>query len=121
MPTLGLVADDGVIGKTGGKLLTTYTWGVQVTLPIFDGFRREARVQEQRSMVKEAEIRQRDLAQQAQADVRGALLDLANAQEQVAAATERLRLAGQELSEARDRFNAGVAGNRQVGKATPPP
>ena len=118
LPTLGLVADDGVIGKTGGKLLTTYTWGVQLTLPIFDGFRREARVQEQQSMVKEAEIRRRDVEQQAQADVRGALLDLANAREQVAAATERLDLAEQELSQARDRFNAGVAGNADVVNAS---
>jgi len=46
--------------------------GPQVTLPIFDGFKREARVQEQQSVVKEAEIRRRDLEQQAQADVRGA-------------------------------------------------
>jgi outer membrane protein TolC len=118
LPTLGLVADDGVIGKTGGKLLTTYTWGLQVSVPIFDGFRREARVQEQASMVKEAEIRRRDLEQQAQADVRGALLDLANASEQVAAATERLSLAEQELAQARDRFNAGVAGNADVVNAS---
>ena len=118
LPTLGLVADDGVIGKTGGKLLNTYTWGFQVSLPIFDGFRREARVQEQQSVVKEAEIRRRDLEQQAQADVRGALLDLANAREQVAAATERLRLAEQELSQARERFNAGVAGNADVVNAS---
>ena len=118
LPTLGLVADDGVIGKTGGKLLNTYTWGLQVTLPIFDGFRREARLQEQQSVVKEAEIRRRDLEQQAQADVRGALLDLANAREQVAAATERLQLAEQELSQARERFNAGVAGNADVVNAS---
>ena len=118
LPTLGLVADDGVIGKTGGKLLNTYTWGFQVSLPIFDGFRREARVQEQQSVVKEAEIRRRDLEQQAQADVRGALLDLANATEQVAAATERLRLAEQELSQARERFHAGVAGNADVVNAS---
>lgn len=118
LPTLGLVADDGVIGKNGAKLLNTYTWGLQVTLPIFDGFRREARVQEQRSVVKEAEIRRRDLEQQAQADVRGALLDLANATEQVAAATERLSLAEQELAQARDRFNAGVAGNADVVNAS---
>jgi outer membrane protein TolC len=118
LPTLGLVADDGVIGKTGGKLLGTYTWGFQLSLPIFDGFRREARVQEQRSVVKEAEIRRRDLEQQAQADVRGALLDLANTTEQVAAATERLRLAEQELSQARERFNAGVAGNADVVNAS---
>jgi len=118
LPSLGLVADDGAIGKTGGKLLNTYTWGLQVTLPIFDGFKREARVQEQESVVKEAEIRRRDLEQQAQVDVRGALLDIANAREQVDAAAERLRLAEQEVAQARDRFNAGVAGNADVVNAS---
>ena len=118
LPTLGLVADDGVIGKNGAKMLNTYTWGLQVTLPIFDGFRREARVQEQRSVIKEAELRQHDLEQQAQADVRGALLDLAGAREQLDAARERLRFAEQEVSQARDRFNAGVAGNADVVNAS---
>jgi len=118
LPSLGLVADDGVIGKTGGKLLSTYTWGLQVTLPIFDGFKREARLQEQQSVVKEAEIRRRDLEQQAQVDVRGALLDIANTREQVDAAAERLRLAEQEVTQARDRFNAGVAGNADVVNAS---
>jgi len=118
LPTLGLVADDGVIGKNGAKMLNTYTWGIQVTLPIFDGFRREGRVQEQASVVKEAQIRQHDLEQQAQADVRGALLDLAGAREQLDAARERLRFAEQEVSQARDRFNAGVAGNADVVNAS---
>jgi outer membrane protein TolC len=118
LPTLGLVADDGVIGKNGAKMLNTYTWGLQVTLPIFDGFRREGRIQEQRSVVKEAEIRRHDLEQQAEADVRGALLDLAGAREQLDAAQERLRLAEQELAQARDRFNAGVAGNADVVNAS---
>ena len=118
LPTLGLVADDGVIGKNGAKMLNTYTWGLQVTLPIFDGFRREGRVQEQASVVKEAQIRQHDLEQQAQADVRGALLDLAGAREQLDAARERLRFAEQEVSQARERFNAGVAGNADVVNAS---
>ena len=117
-PTLGLVADDGVIGKNGALLLNTYTWGLQVSIPMFDGFRREARVQEQRSVVREAEIRQHDLEQQAQADVRGAVLDLAAAREQLDAASERLRLAEQEVAQARDRFNAGVAGNADVVNAS---
>src|SRR6202171_6392288 len=118
LPTLGLVADDGVIGKNGALLLNTYTWGLQVTIPIFDGFRREARVQEQRSVVREAEIRQHDLEQQAQADVRGAVLDLAAAREQLDAASERLSLAEQEVAQARDRFNAGVSGNADVVNAS---
>ena len=118
LPTLGLIADDGVIGKNGAKMLNTYTWGLQVTLPIFDGFRREGRVQEQRSVIKEAEIRQHDLEEQAHADVRGALLDLAGARDQLDAARERLRFAEQEVSQARDRFNAGVAGNADVVNAS---
>jgi outer membrane protein len=118
LPTLGLVADDGVIGKNATRLLNTYTWGLQVPVPIFDGFRREGRVQEQTARVKEAEIRQRDIEQQAQADVHGAVLDLAAAREQLAAASERLRLAEQELAQARDRFNAGVAGNADVVNAS---
>ncbi|MGH7652893.1 MAG: TolC family protein [Gemmatimonadaceae bacterium] len=118
LPTLGLVADDGGIGKTGERLLNTYTWGLQVNVPIFDGFRREGRIQEQKSMVSEAEIRQRDIQQQAQADVHGAVLDLAAAREQLSAASERLRLAEQELAQARDRFNAGVAGNADVVNAS---
>ncbi|HEY1953555.1 MAG TPA: TolC family protein [Gemmatimonadaceae bacterium] len=118
LPSLGLVADDGIIGKNGAKLLPTYTWGLQVSLPIFDGFRREARVQAQQAVVKEAEVRQRDVEQQARADVRGALIDLAGAGDQLAAATERLRLAEQELAQARDRFNAGVAGNADVVNAS---
>jgi outer membrane protein len=118
LPTLGLVADDGVIGKNGAKMLNTYTWGLQITLPIFDGFRREGRVQEQQSVIKGAQVRQHDLEQQAQADVRGALLDLAGAREQLDAARERLRFAEQEVSQARDRFNAGVAGNADVVNAS---
>jgi len=118
LPSLGLVADEGVIGKNGAKLLNTYTWGLQVSLPIFDGFRREARVQEQQSVIKEAEIRRHDLEQQAQVDVRGALIDLAGAREQLGAATERLSLAEQEVAQARDRFNAGVAGNADVVNAS---
>jgi outer membrane protein TolC len=118
LPTLGLVADDGIIGKNGAKLLNTYTWGLQVSVPIFDGFRREARIQEQRSVVKGAEVRRRDLELQAAADVRGALLDLAGAREQLEAARERLRFAEQELSQARERFNAGVAGNADVVNAS---
>ncbi|MEQ1690878.1 MAG: TolC family protein, partial [Gemmatimonas sp.] len=45
-PQLGLIVDQGVIGKNWGHLLHTYTWGVQLSVGLFDGFRREGRVQE---------------------------------------------------------------------------
>jgi outer membrane protein TolC len=87
---------------------------VQLSVPVFDGLRRAGRVQEQQAVAQQAEVRRRDLELQAASDVRGALLDLASTREQVAATRERLRLAEQEVTQARERFQAGVAGNADV-------
>jgi outer membrane protein TolC len=114
LPTLGIFGDQGAIGNGTAHLLNTYTWGVQVSLPIFDGFRREGRVQEQQAQVHETDVRRRDLEAQAAIDVRAALLDLASAREQLAAADERLELAQLEVEQARERFKAGVSGNADV-------
>lgn len=114
LPSLGVFGDDGATSNTYTHLLNTYTYGLQVTLPIFTGFRREGQVQEQEAVLREAETRERDVRDQVSNDVRGALLDLATAQEQVTAAGERLRLAEQEVTQARERFRAGVAGNADV-------
>ncbi len=114
LPTLGLFGDQGAIGNSSAHLLNTYTWGLQVSLPIFDGFRREGRIEEQRAQVREADVRRRDLEAQAAIEVRAALLDLDAAREMLAAADERLALAQQELEQARQRFTAGVTGNADV-------
>ena len=114
LPSLGLYADQGATGRISSRLLGTYTWGLQVSVPIFDGFRREGREDEQRSLIKEIDVRRRDLAQLATIEVRGALLDIAAAREALGAAEERLNLADQELTQSRDRFRAGVAGNADV-------
>ncbi|MFI5310815.1 MAG: TolC family protein [Gemmatimonadales bacterium] len=114
LPALSAFADQGSTGKGTDHLLSTYTWGLQVSVPVFDGFRREGRLDEQRSAVRELDVRRRDLAQQAAIEVRAALLDLESAREQLSASAERLALAEQELAEARDRFTAGVAGNADV-------
>ncbi|MEJ7810386.1 MAG: TolC family protein [Gemmatimonadaceae bacterium] len=114
LPTVGVFADDGFIGKGPSHLLHTYTWGLQLSFPIFEGFRREGRLGEQRALERELDVRRRDLRQQTSLEVRGALLDFSSAREQIAAARERLALAEQEIVQARDRFRAGVAGNADV-------
>jgi outer membrane protein TolC len=114
LPSLSAFGDDGIIGGNASRLLPTYDYGIQLSLPIFDGFHREGRIEEQQAMARELAVRQRDLEQQATVDVRGALLDLASAREAVGASREQLRLAEQEVSQARDRFRAGVAGNADV-------
>jgi outer membrane protein len=113
-PTLGVFADDGATSNSYSHLLNTYTYGLQVTLPIFEGFRTSARVQQQTAALREAEARQRDVELQVFTDVRGALLDLNASQEQLAAARERLALGEQEVAQSRERFRAGVAGNADV-------
>lgn len=114
LPTLGVFADDGMIGSDVSHLLNTYTWGVQLSMPLFDGARRASRVAEQRAVVREIDLRRRDLEQQAGAEVRIALLDVRSARENVEAARERLALSEQEVAQARDRFRAGVSGSADV-------
>ncbi len=114
LPRLDLAADYGLSGLTPGTSVSTRQVGVQVSIPILDGFRREGRAAEQTAVVRESEVRARDLRQQIAAEVETALLDLASAQAQQAIAAERLRLAADEMSQARERFAAGVAGNIEV-------
>lgn len=118
LPSIGAFADDGYIGKKANNLLNTYDWGVQVSVPLFTGGRIAARVAEQQAVASEAEVRLRDLRQQAAVEARGALLDLRAAAEAVEAVRERLRLAEQEVAQARARFRAGVAGNADVATAS---
>ena len=114
LPTIAVFADEGFSQRNGRSYLPTYDWGIQLSLPIFDGFRREARVTQQVSAARDLEIRARDLRAQVEADVRSATLNLRSSAEAVSAARERQVLAEQEVAQARERFQAGVAGNADV-------
>jgi len=114
LPRLDVEADYGFSGLRVPDAVGTRQLAVEVTVPILDGFRREGRRAEQDAVVRESDVRVRDLRQQVAADIDGALLDLGSAGAQQQIATERLQLAAQEVSEARQRFKAGVAGNIEV-------
>jgi outer membrane protein TolC len=114
LPALAVFGDKGVNGGNWNRLLPTYTWGIGLTVPVFDGAHREARIEEEQAATQEILVRRRDLRQVAAIEVRGAFLQLASAREQLSAATEQLQLTQQELSEARERFRAGVAGDADV-------
>jgi outer membrane protein TolC len=114
LPRLDLQGDYGWNGITVPGALPTGQIAVQVTIPLLDGLRREARIAEQRAIADESDIRARDLRNQIGAEVRAAFLDAQSAQAQQAIAAERLRLAEDELAQARERFRAGVAGNIEV-------
>lgn len=118
LPTVAAVADNGFIGKPiGNNMLNTWTWALRVSVPVFEGGRRQARESEQSFVEQELETRRSDLLAQVNVDVRSALLDAASAGEAVSAAQERLKLAEQEVAQSRDRFTAGVSGNLDVTSA----
>ncbi|HEX6575562.1 MAG TPA: TolC family protein [Gemmatimonadaceae bacterium] len=114
LPALSAFADDGAIGTSTAHMLNTYTWGVQVSLPIFDGAKRAGREHEQEAIASQLDVQRRELERTVTVEVRSALLDLGVANEQVHAANGRLALAQQEYTQAQDRFKAGVAGNADV-------
>jgi outer membrane protein TolC len=114
MPRIGLAADYGLSGNQFPEAVSTRAVAVQVTLPVLDGWRREGRLAEQKSVARQSDVRARDLRQQVAADVDAALLDLRSAAAQQMITRERLRLANEEVSQARQRFEAGVAGNIEV-------
>ena len=114
IPTADLFAD---IGRTGAYLdhtATTWEAGVQVTVPIIDGFRREARIDAADIAIRRAAAQQRDLDDQLASEVRDALIGLDAQDEQLTVARERLRLAELELNQARERFKSGIGTNLDV-------
>ena len=114
LPSVAAFGDDGAIGTKPSHMLNTYAWGIQLSVPVFDGFRREGRIAEQNAVAGGLELQRRELERQVVVQVRTALVDLASARDQVVAAREHLRLAQQEYAQAQDRFKAGVAGNADV-------
>ena len=114
VPRMDVAADYGLSGEHATDAIATRQVSVAVTVPLFDGMRREARVDEQTALLRESEVRERDIREQIVADVNAALLDLASGMEQQRVATDRLQLADEELSQATERFTSGVAGNIEV-------
>lgn len=110
-PSLGLTAALGTSGVGLDQLGHTWNVGLGLSWPLFDGLRRERRVDEQRIRIDAQQLRLRDLESQVEVEARQAALDIASARDQILIAQERLRLAEQELQEARERFAAGVAGS----------
>jgi outer membrane protein TolC len=117
LPSVGLTGQYQQTGQETSNLEGTYNLQLQLTVPILDGFRRQNRVSEQHLRMEIQEIRERDLVNQVETEARQAVLDVASARQQVAIAGDRLRLAEQELAQAQQRFQAGVAGSVETTNA----
>jgi outer membrane protein TolC len=116
-PSLSLAGTWQESGRRTGALEDSYNLQLLLSVPILDGFRRQNRVKEQAVRLEVQQLREHDLINRVETEARQAVLDLASAQQQVAIADQRLRLSEQELSQAQERFRAGVAGSVETTNA----
>lgn len=92
----------------------TRTYGVTLSVPVFDGGYIGGRVKAALSEQRQAELQLGNTRGQVEQDVRQALIGWNLAAAQVRAADEQLALADLELALATQRFRAGVADNLEV-------
>jgi outer membrane protein TolC len=116
-PSLGVAADYGAVGTTLDSSHGTFTFLAFAKFNIFDGGRITGDVVEARALLKQRQDELADLNGQIDYQVRAALLDIQSAADQVAVARNNLDLANQTLTQAQDRFAAGVADTIEVVQA----
>jgi outer membrane protein TolC len=114
LPSVGASADYGSIGSQLVGSMPTYTYGVSVRVPVFDGGRRDARRVESASQLRQEQTRTRDVEQQVELEVRVAFDAVKSASAEVTTAEEGVRLAEQEVAQARRRYEAGVTNSIEV-------
>ncbi len=116
-PSVRVTADYGAIGLTPADALSTYNVTGAVNIPIFEGGRTRGRLAEAEAALRGRRAEADDVKAGVYYDVQNAFLDLKSGREQLQVATRTRDLAAAQLTQARDRFAAGVAGNIEVVQA----
>jgi outer membrane protein TolC len=114
LPSINVSADVGEIGLTPGDARGTFTLVGSVSVPIFNGGRTHGRLLQADADLRARRAEAEDLRASIYYEVRTAFLDLQATTEQLRVATSARDLAAQQLTQARDRFAAGVADNLEV-------
>ena len=116
-PTVQVDGNYGDLGKTVADSHGTFTVTGSVRFNIYDGGRIRADIDQVDAVIRQRKDELADLKSQIDFQVRTALFDLKTAADQVAVALDNLNLANQTLTQARDRFAAGVTDNIEVVQA----
>jgi len=116
-PSAGVTADYGDVGTTLASSHGTFSFVASARISLFDGGRIRGEIMQAKAALKQREDELSDLAGQIDYQVRSAFLDIRTAADQVAVAQDNLDLANQTLTQARDRFSAGVTDNIEVVQA----
>jgi outer membrane protein TolC len=117
LPTAKFSGDFGDIGETVTHSHDTFTATGKIEAPILQIARTRGEEDVAEANYLQASDKLADQIQQVNADIRDAILDIQSAAKLVDAAKSNLDLANEELSEAQQRFHAGVADNLPVSQA----
>jgi outer membrane protein TolC len=116
-PKLALEGNYGANGVNVAQLHPTFAFVGSVKVNVFDGGRIHADIAQSDVSIRQRKDEIADLDRKIDVDIRSALLDLKSTQDQVAVAQRNLDVATEALTQARDRFVAGVTDNIEVVQA----
>jgi len=102
------------LGVSPTTVIPTYTYSGSVTMPIFTGGRIHAEIARANLEIQRIEQQQADLRNSIALDVKTSLINLGSARNEVQVANLGVQLSKEEVDQARDRFQAGVANNIEV-------
>lgn len=114
VPNIGFSVDYGVLGYHLDSLSPSWTAAATLNIPIFEGGRIEADLQQADSVLKQRQAQVDNLRAAIEQDIEDALLDIKAAAQQVDVAKIGLDYAQQTLEQSQDRFSAGVTNNVEV-------
>jgi outer membrane protein len=114
LPSLHFSGNWAQFGTDPSSVIPTYTYSGTVSMPLFTGGRIRAETVRADLDIQKLQQQQSDLRNQIALDVKTALINLDSARSQVKVANLGVQLSKEEVDQARDRFNAGVANNIEV-------
>ncbi len=114
LPSIGLAGEYGVLGTTPDSMSPNWSAAATLKIPIFQGGKVEADVQQTDAVLKQRQAQVDDMRGRIEQDVEDAILDLKAAAQNVEVAKLGLDLAQQALEQSQDRFAAGVTNNVEV-------
>jgi outer membrane protein TolC len=117
LPTVELNGQTGFIGPTPGTSENTYVISGGVRIPIFQGGKVKADVDQAATLLRQERLQLENLRARVEYEIRAALLDVKTSDDQVAVANQQIGLAAEQLKEAQDRYKAGVSGSLEVVQA----
>jgi len=116
-PTVSFSGDYGLIGPELGHSNGTFDAVGTATVPLYEEAKLRGDAQNAQAQLEQKQAQLNDLRGQISADVRDSILDIQAAAKQVAVSRSNVELATEALSEAQQRYAAGVADNLAVSQA----